>query len=320
MSLHALEPGAGAEHAHGAGQRVSMQYENIDQQNESYLVGMWSFLVTEIMFFGGLFLAYSLYRVMYFDTYLEAHQFLMQYGFLGMASGFPWLGTINTGVLLTSSLFMVLAVYNAQVGQRIKTILWLGTVVACAGIFMVVKYFEYTNKLHEGLYPDRNFNYARALYILKTEHAGHGDGGGHDNPRANRAWTAMKEAEKAGAKLSEEGLEIPATQTRQLSAGIDQRLSPVPSDIAFSVPNAAYSRYQAEANHARLFMSIYFSMTGLHGIHVSIGIFMMVLLMWFYHTKHPCVDDYMPLEMVGLYWHFVDIVWIFLFPLMYLIS
>nr|WP_309690673.1 cytochrome c oxidase subunit 3 [Armatimonas sp.] len=320
MSLHALEPNAGGEHTHGAGQRVSMQYENIDQQNESYLVGMWSFLVTEIMFFGGLFLAYSLYRVMYFNTYLEAHQFLLQYNWLGMHNGFPWLGTINTTVLLTSSLFMVLAVYNAQIGQRIKTILWLTTVVGCALIFMVVKYFEYTNKLGEGLYPDRNFNYARALYILKTEH-GAGHEGGHDNPRANVAWTAMKDAEKAGAKLSEEGLEIPATQTRKLASGIDQRLTSVPGDtIAFSVPDAAYTRYQSESNHARLFMSIYFSMTGLHGIHVSLGIVMMGLLILFYWKKHPCVDDYMPLEMIGLYWHFVDIVWIFLFPLMYLIS
>jgi cytochrome c oxidase subunit III len=319
MSLHALEPGAGVEHAHGAGQRVSMQYENIDQQNESYLVGMWSFLVTEIMFFGGLFLAYALYRVMYFNTYLEAHQFLLQYGWFGMHNGFPWLGTINTTVLLTSSLFMVLAVYNAQIGQRIKTILWLVTVVACAFVFMVVKYFEYTNKLHEGLYPDRNFNYARALYILKTEHAaGHE---GHDNPRANEAWTAMKAAEKAGAKLTEEGLEIPATQTAQLASGVNQSLTEIPKDtIAFAVPDASYSKYLSESHHARLFMSIYFSMTGLHGIHVSLGILMMGLLILFYGTKHPCVDDYMPLEMIGLYWHFVDIVWIFLFPLMYLIS
>ena len=319
MSLHALEPNAGAEHAHGAGQRVSMQYENIDQQNESYLVGMWSFLVTEIMFFGGLFLTYALYRVMYFDTYLEAHQFLLQYGWLGMHNGFPWLGTINTMVLLTSSLFMVLAVYNAQIGQRVKTILWLGTVVVCAFVFMGVKYKEYSDKLHEGLFPDRNFNYARALYILKTEHAaGHG---GHENPRANRAWTAMKEAEKAGAKLSEEGLEIPAKLTTTVEGGVNQEIAKVaPGTIAFAVPDASYTRYEAEAKHARLFMSVYFSMTGLHGIHVSIGILMMVLLMIFYAIKHPCVDDYMPLEMIGLYWHFVDIVWIFLFPLMYLIS
>ena len=319
MSLQALEPNSGTEHVHGRGQWVNVQYENQDQQNESYLVGMWSFLVTEIMFFGGLFLTYSLYRVMYFDTYLEAHQFLLQYGWFGMHNGFPWLGTVNTMVLLTSSLFMVLAVHNAQIGQRIKTILWLGTVVVCALVFMLVKYFEYTNKLHEGLYPDRNFNYARALYILKTEHAaGHG---GHENPRANRAWTAMKEAEKAGAKLSEEGLEIPAKLISQPEAGVDQRLAAIPTGtVAFAVPDASYTKYQSEANHARLFMSVYFSMTGLHGIHVSLGILMMVLLMGFYWFKHPCVDDYMPLEMIGLYWHFVDIVWIFLFPLMYLIS
>jgi cytochrome c oxidase subunit III len=317
MSLRAMEPDADNHAQVGAGQRVSVQYEDIHQQNETYIVGMWSFLVTEIMFFGGLFMAYTLYRIMYFDVYLESHQFLMQHGWFGMQVPFPWLGTVNTMVLLTSSLFMVLAVYNGQHGNRGKTIAWLGTVVACAAIFMCVKYVEYTNKLHEGLYPDRNFNFARALYILHEEDKAEEHGG----ERANRAWTALKKARTSGAKVSEEGIELPASFSEKPSASFDERLAPTAAGtVAAAVPTIEYLDYQAQANHARLFFSIYFSMTGLHGIHVSIGIFMMVLLMFFYWKKHPCVDDYMPLEMIGLYWHFVDIVWIFLFPLMYLIS
>lgn len=304
MSLHALEPDGNDHSEVGAGQTVSMQFENINQQNESYIVGMWAFLVTEIMFFGALFVTYSLYRVMYFDMYLEAHQFL----------NVP-LGTINTTVLLSSSLFMVLGVYAAQHGKRMKAILWLVTVIVCAFGFMGVKYFEYTSKLHEGLFPDRNFNYARALYISHAEgHGGHGE-----NPRASRAWTALQDAVKEGGKLTEEGFEpalVPPSTTQ-----FDERMVKVsPNTVQVLVPSPAAQRYRAEANHARLFFSIYFSMTGLHGIHVLIGIFCMALLALFYYIKHPCVEDYMPMELVGLYWHFVDIVWIFLFPLMYLIS
>lgn len=317
MSLRAMEPEAEGHATVGAGQTVSVQYENIDQQNETYIVGMWSFLVTEIMFFGGLFLAYTLYRVMYFDAYLEAHQFLMQHGWFGLQVPFPWLGTVNTMVLLSSSLFMVLAVYHGQHGNRGKTIAWLMTVVVCAFAFMGVKYVEYNNKLHEGLYPDRNFNYARALVMLHEVHGAEEHGG----ERANRAWTALKAARAAGATVSEEGIAITAGFDSKPAITFDQRLAPLPEGtIAAAVPSSDYSKYVSEAAHARLFFSIYFSMTGLHGIHVSIGILMMGLLILFYWQKHPCVDDYMPLEMIGLYWHFVDIVWIFLFPLMYLIS
>lgn len=317
MSLRTMEPDAEGHATIGAGQRVSVQYENLDQQNETYMVGMWSFLVTEIMFFGGLFICYTLYRVMYYEAYLEAHQFLMQHGVFGLSTPFPWLGTVNTMVLLTSSLFMVLAVYNAQHGNRGKTVAWLTTVVACAFIFMGVKYVEYTNKLHEGLYPDRNFNYARALFLLHEE----AKAAEHGGERANQAWDALKVARSAGAKLSEEGIDVSSGFDAKPAITFDQRLAPViEGTVAAAVPSVAYSKYLNQAAHARLFFSIYFSMTGLHGIHVSIGILMMGLLILFYLQKHPCVDDYMPLEMIGLYWHFVDIVWIFLFPLMYLIS
>jgi cytochrome c oxidase subunit III len=317
MSLHALEPEESHGHGEvGAGQTVSMQFENIDQQNECYIVGMWAFLVTEVMFFGALFVTYSLFRVLYFDMYLEAHQFFLQ-------NGFPWLGTINTFVLLFSSWLMVMAVFAGQHGQRAKVILNLVLVCACAFGFMGVKYVEYTNKLGEGLFPDKNFNYARALYINhkhNEEHAG-GAHHGREDHRDSRAWDALQNAvTKEGAKLGEEGFE-PAFITGAPKEGYNQLTTVVePNTVTSSVLAPYSSQYLTEANHAKLFFSVYFSMTGLHGIHVMIGIFVMGLLILFYYIKHPCVNDYMPLEMVGLYWHFVDIVWIFLFPLMYLIS
>jgi cytochrome c oxidase subunit 3 len=302
VSLHAMEShgasGHGGDH-HGHGQKVSVQFEDLDQQNESYIVGMWSFLVTEIMFFGVLFLIYTLYRSYNFSTYLEAHHFL----------SVP-MGTINTFVLLTSSLSAALGVYWAQHGKRILVILALAFTCLCACGFMVVKFFEYTAKIHEGIYPDQNFNYAKALTIYHTEHAK--AGGDHaENPRANIAWKLLEEARKGPEA---EFVEKPAS-------GLDSRIAtPEAGTIAVPVRSANWAKFDVEAGKAKMFFSIYFSMTGLHGIHVVIGIICMVTLMLLYGTKHPAVDDYMPMEMVGLYWHFVDIVWIFLFPLMYLIS
>lgn len=313
MSLHALEMG-GAPHDdhHGHGQKVSVQFEDLDQQNESYIVGMWSFLVTEIMFFGALFLAYSLYRTLYFDTYLEAHHFL----------DVKW-GTLNTGVLLTSSLTMVLAVYNAQHGKRMPVVGLLAFTCLCAFGFMGIKYVEYTSKIHEGLYPDQNFNYAKALTIYHEEHARAG-GSHEENPRANRAWEELEKLKAEGAVITPEAgiVSFPASFNATPNTGFDTRVttSPEPGTVQVATPSPTFERFEVEAGKAKLFFSIYFCMTGLHGIHVVIGIISMGLLTLFYLTKHPCVDDYMPLEMVGLYWHFVDIVWIFLFPLMYLIS
>ena len=300
MSLHAIEThGSGGHGHHATGQKVSIQFEDLDQQNESYIVGMWSFLVTEIMFFGALFLAYTLYRVVYFNTYLEAHHFLD-----------VKMGTINTFVLLSSSLSAALGVYAAQHGQRAKVIMALAFTCVCAFGFMVVKYFEYTNKIHEGIYPDQNFNYAKALTIYHEHHAKEG-GSSEENPRANVAWKYLEEARKGP-----EAVFVDAPKE-----GYDGRIaSPEAGTVRVAAKTPAWAKFDVEAGRAKLFFSLYFSMTGLHGIHVVIGIICMVTLMLLYGTKHPAVDDYMPMEMVGLYWHFVDLVWIFLFPLMYLIS
>jgi cytochrome c oxidase subunit 3 len=209
--------------AHGA-EGVSHQFETIEQQNESYLVGMWSFLVTEIMFFGGLFLAYVIYRLSFQATWYEAHKKLDVN-----------MGLLNTFILLTSSLFMALGVRAAQLKERKKAMGWLCLVLLCAFGFLVVKYIEYSAKFEHHLFPGPNFHWEGA------------------NP-----------------------------------------------------------------GQAQMFFNFYFAMTGLHGIHVAIGILVIGALVVFMAIKHPCVEDYMPTEMTGLYWHFVDIVWIFLFPLYYL--
>lgn len=216
-----------AAHHHEPGQDVVYgQYETIEQQQESYIVGMWTFLVTEIMFFGGLFLVYSLYRWKYADTW---HSMSEHLDFL--------LGGINTAVLLLSSFFVAMAVQQAQQRKTKVQLRYLWGTVLCACTFLVIKFFEYRDKFEHHLFP--NWSY--------------------------------------------EGL-----------AGV-------------------------EFGPSRLFMSLYFAMTGLHGVHVLVGIIVIVTLILMTKFKAPSITDYIPTEMIGLYWHFVDLVWVFLYPLFYLI-
>jgi cytochrome c oxidase subunit III len=204
---------------------VFHQFEDLEQQNESYIVGMWVFLVTEVMFFGGLFLAYSVYRWMYPGVFFDAHRELNLK-----------LGFINTTVLLTSSLFMALAVHYAQLRNRKLQLFFLGLVLACALCFLVIKGFEYSEKFQHHHFPGATFHW--------------------DGPKPEQA---------------------------------------------------------------QLFFGLYFVMTGLHGIHVILGVIVMAILMVMIAMRHRHVRSHVTLEMAGLYWHFVDIVWIFLFPLFYLI-
>lgn len=292
---------AAAHPATGMGsQNLSIQFENLDQQNESYVVGMWTFLVTEIMFFGALFLCYSIYRVLYPDIYLDAHKFL----------SIP-LGTLNTFVLLTSSLAMALAVHAAQVGKRYSLIGWLSITMGLSVVFLGVKAVEYTSKINEGLLPGPTFDYAKANRMHDAHGAGHGS-------------SSVEEAQGHGsgsARAHTEQQSVPEEESRGVHAGGNQNRASggAATASAGALPGTARAE-QIKNNRAQLFFSIYFAMTGLHAVHIIIGILMMSALAGLALIKRPEVDDYMPTEMVGLYWHFVDIVWIFLFPLLYLIS
>lgn len=206
---------------------VFEQYQDIEQQQETYLLGMWSFLVTEVMFFGALFLVYSIYRWMYHPYWHAVHEELN-----------ITLGATNTCVLLASSFSMALAVYFAQQQQKFKQLAALGFTLMCAFGFLVIKFFEYKTKFEHHHVPGAGFIW--------------------DNPA-------------------------------------------VPAPVA------------------QLFFSLYFTMTGLHGAHVIIGIIAISILMFMRLKDFKQVKgDYIPTEMIGLYWHFVDLVWIFLFPLFYL--
>jgi len=223
-SAHATPVNAPEHNPHGP---LHHQYEDIEQQNDSYVTGMWAFLVTEIMFFGGLFLAYTLFRSHYQNDFYIGSQ--------DMEVAF---GAANTYVLLSSSLSMALAVHFAQLKQPKKVPPLLFLTLCGAVFFLLVKTHEYLNHIASHHFP--------------------------------------------GA--------------------------------AFIPPEGA------TMHGSQLYFSLYFMMTGLHGIHVFIGLIVISILMYLWIKRNPIVtEDYVPTEMVGLYWHFVDLVWIFLFPLFYLI-
>lgn len=216
------------------------QFEDLEQQNESYMVGMWTFLVTEVMFFGALFFMYTLYRLQYQEDFWIAHEHL----------DIP-LGAVNTTILLFSSYTMVMAVHYAQLKRRNNVLAFLGITNLCALAFLVIKYFEYKSKIADGLMPGPGFT--TNAFAAFGHHA-------------------------------------------QMDNG-----------------------YVVNMNHAQLFYGLYFGMTGLHAVHIIVGILVIGALMRLWYVRAKSVtQDYIPTELVGLYWHFVDLVWIFLFPLMYL--
>jgi len=221
--------------------QAAHHFDSLEQQHEASKQGVWLFMATEIMMFGGLFVGYFIYRFMYHDMYIAGGDSL------------NWkLGALNTLVLLLSSFTMAQAVTETMKGENKKALKLIYITVACAFAFMVVKYFEYTAKIHHGMFP------------------------GFDLWKPDMAYIA-----------------------EHLRSG-------------FSIDNV-------DPANLRLFFVLYFVMTGLHGLHIIIGIGLM-----FWIIKRLKNDEFSPkyytaVEGVGLYWHIVDIIWIFLFPLMYLI-
>ena len=205
---------------------LAHQFDDLEQQHEASSLGMWLFLVTEIMFFGGLFTAYAIYRSSYPQAFAEASRHLD-----------ITLGAINTMVLIASSLTMVLAVRGAQLGRRRTLIAFLVFTIILGSVFLGIKAVEYSHKFHEHLVPGHGFT-------------------------LEGSW----------------------------------------------------------AKQAELFFSFYFAMTGMHALHMVIGIAILAVLTIQAGRGRFSSGYHTPVELTGLYWHFVEIVWIFLFPLLYLIG
>ena len=205
--------------------KVAHHFDNATQEFEAAKLGMWAFLAQEVLFFGGLFVAYFIFRGMYPEMFIDAHHHL------------SWkMGALNTVFLITSSFTMVMAVRSAQVSKKTDTLWYLLATFLFACGFLVVKFFEYASKFDHGLLPAKYFN-------------------------AEGAYETM-----------------------------------------------------------HLFFGLYFTMTGLHGLHVLIGMGLIAWVGWRTLKGEFHSEFFTPLEMVGLYWHLVDLVWIFLFPLLYLVG
>jgi cytochrome c oxidase subunit 3 len=246
-------------HADGHGQAhaahhpaLQHHFDTMGQQKEAAVVGMWVFLLTEILFFGGLFAAYMVYRIWYFDAFAEASRSLSLF----------W-GGLNTAVLIGSSLTMAMAVRGAQTNKRTATVNWLILTMILGGVFLGVKVIEYADKFEHHHVPGYNFQWAAS----------------HETPAAGEAAAPAAEPH------------------RELTLSPDQlQLT------------------------TQIYFSLYFTMTGLHALHMIIGIGIMLVITWMAHKGRFDEHYYTPVEMAGLYWHFVDIVWIFLFPLLYLVE
>lgn len=207
---------------------LAHHFEDLQQQRQASELGMWLFLATELMFFGGLFLAYAVYRYSHPTEFAHASQTLN-----------VTLGTVNTAVLLVSSLTMALAVHAAHHGRRRHFIGLLLTTAALGTVFLCVKAYEYTHKYHEHHMP------LAGLYF-----------------------------------------DWPADETKGAMA----------------------------------FFNLYFAMTGLHALHMVIGVVMLLILTAMAWRGGLLYERATAVHNVGLYWHFVDLVWVYLFPFLYLIA
>ncbi|HOX24692.1 MAG TPA: cytochrome c oxidase subunit 3 family protein [Candidatus Krumholzibacteria bacterium] len=247
--------------------RLAHYFDTRAQQYDSHKLGMWLFLVTEVLMFGGLFCAYAIYRANHPEIFLYAHTLLDKN-----------LGAINTVVLLFSSFTMAWSVRAAMLGQRRLLAGLLAITLLCGFAFLGIKGVEYNHKWQHGLLWGDRFDYA----ALQE----HGAGAG-----AAAAGGAGAEGQAVMSEL----------------------------DRAAEVTVAHGHEPAAIPRNVHIFFGIYFVMTGLHGIHVIAG---MVVIGWL--LRRAVRSDfgsrnYTAVDLGGLYWHLVDLIWIFLFPLLYLI-
>jgi cytochrome c oxidase subunit 3 len=205
-------------------------FANPAQQFDCAMLGMWTFLITEVLFFGGMFTAYAIYRSVYPAAFASTSQYM----------NVP-LGGANTAVLICSSLSMAMAVRSAQLDRYRTTVISLILTMIFGTTFLVIKYFEYSAKWHEAVVPGLRFDV-----------------------------------------------------------------------LHYEAPQWAHQ--------AQILFFLYFAMTGMHALHMIVGLGLLTYLLVGAIRRRFTSSYYTPVEMIGLYWHFVDVVWIFLFPLLYLIG
>jgi cytochrome c oxidase subunit 3 len=284
MAGHATTPQEGL--------RVDHHFENADQQYQSAKLGMWVFLATEILFFGGLFVAYSVYRANHPEVFVFGHHFLDKN-----------LGALNTVILICSSLTAAWAVRAAQLKQIRLLKLMIVLTILCAFGFLGVKGVEYHGKWKHGLLWAGSYHpHVEHEGPVAADHAG----GAAESEAAPSAVVAQPEPAPSPADPDRSAI-APAAEG---PAGLATPGEQVGDESAVEV---------APAN-AQIYFSIYFLMTGLHGIHVLGGIGAFIWLLVCARRGDFDSGHFTRVDMVALYWHLVDLIWIYLFLLLYLID
>ncbi|HEY4013427.1 MAG TPA: cytochrome c oxidase subunit 3 family protein [Polyangiaceae bacterium] len=253
------------DHAHAHPDFLQHHFDTPAQQFDAAKLGMWVFIATEILMFGGLFCAYAIWRGLEPDIFDQAHHFLNKI-----------LGATNTVVLLFSSLTAALAVRAAQSGKRNLTSVYLVVTIVCACVFLAIKYFEYSHKFHLGLLPGHCF--------------------GHPGLSG-----AIQNGQEIGTCLR-----------------VHADATPVMPEWVKAVDESGHM--QVLPPRANMFFGLYFVMTGLHGLHVIIGMSILVWVLVKNLRGQFSPQFFTPVDLGALYWHLVDLVWIYLFPLLYLVG
>jgi cytochrome c oxidase subunit III len=355
-----------ADHGHGAGHGehpfLAHHFDSPKHQFDSGKLGIWLFLVTEVLFFGGLFCAYAIYRSLHPEIFVYAHYYLDTF----------W-GAVNTGVLILSSLTAAWSVRNAQLGEQKKLVFNIVVTIALAFCFLGVKYVEYSHKFHDNVLPGRHFNPKHEVWELESYKRAHGETPHGAEPAESQgvaaapaapitaapaATTTVAPSAPAAAAPTTAATAAPAAAA-PAPAGTAAAPTSAPAAPAAAAPASGSAAAQAPAaavspvaaapaatgtgvnvpgaagpstpakvappgalqrpRNVSVFFSIYFFMTGLHGVHVIAGI-----ITWGWILRRALRGEFGPqhfgaVDYAALYWHLVDLIWIYLFPLLYLI-
>lgn len=277
---------------------LAHQFDDAEQQLEAATLGMWVFLATEVLFFGGMFLGYVVYRSAYPAAFAEGSRHLDVV-----------LGTVNTGILLLSSLTMALAVHAVQT-NRSHTAVWFLVATAVLGLaFLGIKSYEYEHKFRENLLPGRHFCLSGLLEDSRE-------------PKDELTGTIIA-WDPDQLSIQHDGMVLRHPIDPDSHVTVDGREGELAPGQAVAIIPAAAGRpetIRAVTPRVELFFSFYLAMTGFHALHMVIGICLVAVIAALARRGRFCSAYFTPVEMTGLYWHFVDVVWVFLFPLLYLID
>jgi cytochrome c oxidase subunit 3 len=269
---------------------LAHQFDTQAQQFDAGKLGMWLVVVTELLFFSGLFCAYAVCRASYPEVFAYAHYFLD-----------TELGALNTCILLVSSLTAAWAVRSAQRGNRRMLMAMISLTIACGLLFMAIKYVEYSHKHQSGLLPGARFNPTQQIWELESFKTRHPDAADY---------VAILRAN--ATKPRRPGSDDPIRGARR-----EQTKPLIETGVIGN--KAEFREFPSLPKNAHLFFGLYFLMTGLHGLHVLAGIGVWLWLLLRARAGVFGATYFGPIDYAALYWHLVDLIWIYLFPLLYLV-